>query len=117
MDQVLSVIDWLIDNWQVAAGLVTVLIPPGYSLSGKFIRGRIIISHIGKSVKDRRVDDIEIANGCWMLLAVLLGWGPGVSSWVLDFAPDHQVARLKANNFVELEYRPLVGPDPEAVPA
>ena len=116
MDQIFAVTDWLIDNWAILAGALTVLVPPGWSLQGKFRKARVILLSVVGAMKDRVLSDTEIATSFWMIIAVVLGWGPGASTWVLNFAPNHQIARLKSQKFIEHDYRPFVRPDAGALP-
>ena len=117
MEQVFGVFDWLIDNWAVLTGVLTVLIPSGWSLGGKFRKARVILLSVVAAMKDRVLTDTEIATFFWMIIAVVLGWGPGASTWVLNFAPNHQIARLKSQKFIAQDYRSAVRPDAGALPA
>ncbi len=103
-----AVFNWSVDNWQVALTLFPILGTLLTSLLGKLGRGGVILLFLAAALKDHTLTDEEAATFVWMLAAVMLGFWFNASKWVLDYAPDHQIAMLKGKKFIPDTYRPEV---------
>ena len=110
------VFNWCVENWQVALTLFPILGTVLTSTLGKLGRGGVILLFLAAALKDHTLTDEEAATFVWMLAAVMLGCWFNASKWVLDYAPDHQIAELKARKFIAETYRPEVLPAKIPVP-
>lgn len=102
------VFNWCVENWQVALTLFPILGTVLTSILGKLGRGGVILLFLAAALKDHTLTDEEAATFVWMLAAVMLGFWFNASKWVLDYAPDHQIAMLKGKKFIPDTYRPEV---------
>ena len=71
------------------------------SLVGRAGRAWNIARHAWKSIKDGKVDDLEVATSFWMLTSVLIGFWPSANGKVLAYMPDHQREILKKQGFIK----------------
>jgi hypothetical protein len=100
--------NWCIEHWEMMVTLFPVLGLALTWLVKKFGRPMVILGGLVKDLQDHKLTDAEIACRVWQALSVVLGKWWNVSTWVLDYAPDHQISMLKGQKFIPLEYRPEV---------
>lgn len=107
---ILAIVSWVSDNWAMIVALAPPLGVVVAVVAQKAGRIGVIVWDLADAMRDHEITDEEAATFLWMIAAVALGLWSNVSIWVLDFAPDHQIARLKAKKFIGDSYRPTVAP-------
>ncbi|MBU8921250.1 MAG: hypothetical protein KOO63_05475 [Bacteroidales bacterium] len=102
------IVDWAVDNWAMLAASFPVLAAALAWVAHRIGKLGPIIMELYHVLKDKEASDKEIATIVWMFAAVLVGLFSKPSYKVLNYAPDHQIALLKAKQFIPASYRPEV---------
>ena len=105
-----KILNWITDNWQMVAAMVPTVGLAVTWLAKKFGRAGLILWGLITDMRDHVLSDEEIAMRFWQIISISLGLGWNVSTWVLDYAPSHQIAYLKYRKFIPTTYRPDVLP-------
>lgn len=101
-------IDWITDNWKIVVTLFPAVAAAVAYITKRLGKAWPIMVEFVHAIKDKEASDKEIATLVWMLLCTLWGLWSTPSVRILNYMPDHQVAILKAKNFIDASYRPAV---------
>ena len=102
------IVDWAVDNWATLAASFPVLAAALAWVAHRIGKLGPIIMELYHALKDKEASDREIATVVWMFFSVLIGLFSKPNYKVLAYAPDHQIALLKAKKFIPASYRPKV---------
>ncbi len=102
------ILDLAVDNWGKLATAFPVLIAVLAWVVDRLGKLWPITKELYRALHDKELSDRELATIVWMLAATLIGLTSKPNYKLLGYAPDHQIALLKARKFIPASYRPRV---------
>ncbi len=102
------ILDWVVDNWVTLAASFPVLAAVLAWAVDRLGKLWPIVKELYRALHDKELSDRELATIVWMLAATLIGLTSKPNYKLLAYAPDHQIALLKARKFIPASYRPKV---------
>lgn len=103
MDGIIDIINQLRDVSHILVVVIPTLGAFLLWLKGKLGDTAEIIHEVLDAVRDKTVEDVEMATIGWMVSTKLIGLWPNKSIHILKLAPDHQIEALLSKKFITQE--------------